>query len=337
MKKIYYVLAMLSAILLASCHHKDLWVIETERTKVRVAYDWSDAPEANPAGMCVYFYSVSDGTYYRFDFRGMEGGEVELPAGTYLVLTYNNDTEVVQFANKNDFESHYAFTRAGDLLEPLYGNGVTSSATTDDGERVVVTPDNLWGCSATEIVVNPRVTQSEISLWTRAGAGAVTTDSLGNQTVTLRPHDMLCHYSYEVRNVKNIAHISKVSGALSGMAPTLTLSTENLGSERVTLPVPGAAHTSSGKITGEFLTFGHNASTTAPNKMSFYVVMDDGSKYVVKGSENLVVTDQVRNAPNPRRVHIIIDGLNLPDPQDDNAGFDPAVQDWGEINEDIKI
>lgn len=325
-------------IFMSSCHHKDLYVIESERTKVRVAYDWSDAPEANPAGMCVYFYSTTDGSYRRFDFKGMQGGEVELPADTYLVLTYNNDTEAVQFADRNNFWSHIAFTRTGDLLEPLYGNGVTSTATSDDGERVVITPDNLWGCEATEITVAPKFCETEISLWTRSGEGFVTTDSLGNQTVTLRPHDMLCHYSYEVRNVRNANHINKVSGALSGMSPTLVLSSERLDSETVTLPVPGTAHASSNTITGEFLTFGHNPASSAPCKMSFYVVMDDGSKYQVKGFPNLVVTDQIVNAPDRRHVHIIIDGLNLPDPGDtDKEGFTPEVTDWGVINEDIKV
>lgn len=337
MKNWYYCLGLLCSLLFASCHHKDLYVIESERTKVRVAYDWSEAPDALPDGMCVYFYSVSDGTYYRFDFKGTSGGEVELPAGTYVVLTFNNDTEAVQFSNQTDFYKHYAFTRTGDLLEPLYGNGVTSTATTDDNERVVITPDELWGCSATEITIVRIVKQTEISLWTRSGSGYVSSDSLGNQTVTLRPHDMLCHYSYEVRNVRNASHISKVSGALSGMSPTLRLCSDELDTETVTLPVSGTVHTSNNTITGQFLTFGHNASSTVPNKMSFYVVMDDGSKYVVKGSPNLVVTDQVRNAPDPRHVHIIIDGLNIPDPQSDGNGFDPYVQDWGEINEDIKI
>lgn len=337
MKKIFFVLTILSGVLFGSCRHKDLYILESERTKVRVAYDWSDAPDAAPAGMCVYFYSTADGSYHRVDFKGTEGGEVELPAGTYWVLTYNNDTEVVQFSNQNSFQSHLAFTRTGDLLEPLYGNGVTSTATSDDGERVVITPDNLWGCAATEITVTPHITETQVSLWSRSGAGYVTTDSVGNQTIVLRPHDMLCHYSYEVRNVKNTNHISKVSGALSGMSPTLNMSTENLDSETVTLPVPGTAHPSSNTITGEFLTFGHNASSSKPNKMSFYVVMNDGSKYVVKGAPNLVVTNQVVNAPDPRHVHIIIDGLDLPNPGDTGEGFNPNVQDWENINEDIKI
>lgn len=337
-KHLYLLMVILSTILISSCRHKDLYVIESERTRVRVAYDWSDAPDASPAGMCVYFYSTTDGTYHRFDFKGTDGGWVDLPADTYLVLTYNNDTEAAQFSNQNSFAKHFSFTRDGNILEPLYGNGITSTTTTDDGERVVITPDALWGCQATEITVSPHYTETQISLWmTRAGEGTVSTDSVGNQIVTLRPHDMLCHYSYEVRNVKNTNRISKISGALSGMSPTINLSTEALGTEIVTLPVPGTPHPSSNTITGEFLTYGHNSASTVPTKMSFYVVMNDGSKYSVSGLPNLVVTDQVRNAPDPRHVHIIIDGLDLPDPTGDDNGFTPAVTDWGEINEDIKI
>lgn len=48
--------------------------------------------------------------------------------------------------------------------------------------------------------------------------------------------------------------------------------------------------------------------------MVFYAVMDDGNKYCYKGSDRLDVTDQVHSAPDKRHVHIIIDGLGLPEP-----------------------
>ena len=72
-----------------------------------------------------------------------------------------------------------------------------------------------------------------------------------------------------------------------------------------------------------------------PHKMVFYVVMDDGAKYCYKDSENLDVTEQVHNAPDFRHVHLIIDGLNLPDPIENGHGFDPSVDDWEIVEDDI--
>lgn len=317
-----------------SCNHKDLCYGEKRIVKLRVAYDWSDAPDATPGGMCVFFYSTDDANqYYRFDFANTEGGEIELPEGRYRVITYNNDTEVVRFSSTNIFEGHMAYTRTGDLLEPMYGNGVTSSMQTDNGERVVVTPDGLWGCHAVDVDVDA---QGVTYIFTRAGEDAMPTIEK-DQVITLYPHDMLCHYSYEVRHVEGAEHINLISASLSGMAGSMTLSDEKLDTEHITLPVPGQTNVDTGEATGQFLTFGHSTSSPAPHKMTFYVVMDDGKKYVVKDSENLDVTSQVDDAPNPKRVHIIIDNIKLPQPTQSDEGFDPTVDDWGVKNEDLKI
>lgn len=337
-----YMLLALLGIGASSCDHKELCYPIPNPATLRVVYDWSNAPEATCQGMCVFFYSLDDADrYYRFDFANTEGGEITLPAGRYKVITYNNDTEVTRFTATNSFEDHYATTRHGDLLEPLYGNGTTSGATTSNGESIMVTPDGLWGCHSEEITIaEPGVKYTIFTDYTdtRGDADAtVSTDSEGNQTVTLKPHDMLCHYSYEVRNVDNIDKISRVSGALSGMSGGLTLSDETLNSEAVTLPVGGKTDDATKKITGEFLTFGHNPSNGAKHRMEFFVVMDDGTKYRISEGDNLDVTDQVDKAPDRRHVHIIIDRLQLPSKESHDEGFLPTVDDWGEEHEEIRL
>ena len=71
--------------------------------------------------------------------------------------------------------------------------------------------------------------------------------------------------------------------------------------------------------------------------MTFYVIMDDGGMYCYKDSENLDVTTQIHNAPDKRNVHIIIDGLNLPQPVEYEEGFKPSVDDWTKEEHDIII
>lgn len=327
-------LMMLASLILSSCNHKELYMMSN--SKLTIAYDWSLASDANPAGMCVFFYSIEHpDVYYRFDFNNIKGGDIELPAGHYRLITYNNDTEVVKFSSTNNFESHIAYTRTGDLLEPLYGNGITSTAASYNGERVMVTPDGLWGCHSIDIYVDENGVKYSLS---RSGDEAKSeVDSNGHQTITLYPHDMLCHYSFEVRHVDNIEHISRISAALSGMAPSMNVSTEELSSEKVTLPVSAHVDNISNEVVGNFLTFGHDNSEDTSHKMIFYVVMDDGSKYEIKDSPNLDVTSQIDNAPDPRNVHIIIDNLKLPQPGTTGNGFSPTVDDWGVKEEDIKV
>lgn len=327
-----------------SCNHKDLCIEEINTTKLRVVYDWSDAPQANPAGMCVYFYSTDNpDAFYRFDFNNTSGGEIELPQGNYKVISYNNDTEAVRFSAVNSFEGHMAFTRDGNILEPLYGNAITSSTSIDNGERVVITPDELWGCHATDVSISDHGVKYTYYRYddTRSGeavnSGIVHTTESGDQTITLFPHDMLCHYSYEVRNVENIEHVSRVSAAISGMSPSMTISDESLDPEPITLPIPGQAEPDTHRITGRFLTFGQNPINKASHKMTFFVVMDDGKKYMLKDADNLDVTSQVDNAPDRRHVHIIIDNLKLPRSSEITEGWIPTVDDWGIQEEELII
>jgi hypothetical protein len=42
-------------------------------------------------------------------------------------------------------------------------------------------------------------------------------------------------------------------------------------------------------------------------------------------------------APNPKRVHLVVDGLELPLPIEDGNGFRPSVDDWTNVNEDINM
>ena len=43
----------------------------------------------------------------------------------------------------------------------------------------------------------------------------------------------------------------------------------------------------------------------------------------------------VDNAPDQRHVHIIIDGLDLPEPIENGSGFDPSVDDWEVVEGEI--
>lgn len=317
MKKLNIVLMLLLALTITSCNHKELCYLHPHEVTLKVVYDWANAPEANPAGMCVFFYyEDSDVSPYRFDFKGTEGGEIALIPGRYKVLTYNNDTETVQLGKTHDFGLHYAYTRDGNILEPIYGNGLPVPPRSEgaDDERVVITPDMMWGANDVDIIV----TGTE------------------SQTITLYPQELLCHYSYEVRNVKNLKHVSQMCGALSGMSPSMVLATEELHTEPVTLPF-GARQDGESTIRGEFYTFGHHEDVDRPHKMSFYLVMDDGSKYSYTKAENLDVTEQVHSAPDRKRVHLIIDGLDLPTPIENGSGFKPDVDDWDDVQQDIQM
>lgn len=320
-----------------SCEHKELCYHHPHTATIRVEFDWRDAPEASPAGMCVYFYSLDNGSSQRFDFKGMAGGEVELRAGNYRIITYNNDTEVVQFYDTGDFQQHGCLTREGNVLEPIYGNTANyapRAAGTED-ERVVISPDMMWGCTATDVEITDTgvsyvcIPETELNQWEDRPAENT------EYVITLYPHELICTYTYEVRNVKNLKYAVDMCGTLSGMSPTLRFNDEEIGRECVTVPFEAQSDGVS-TITGRFYTFGHHELNAEPHRMTFYIIMDDGSKYMYGGdSERFDVTNQVHSAPDRRHVHLIIDGIDLPQPIENGSGFSPSVDGWGIVEEDI--
>ena len=55
MNRLIFILAAI--VLAASCEHKELCNQHPHLKTLRLEFNWKDAPDANPDGMCVYFYS----------------------------------------------------------------------------------------------------------------------------------------------------------------------------------------------------------------------------------------------------------------------------------------
>lgn len=322
--------------LLVGCEHKEFCYQHPHNTKIRLVFDWRNAPEANPEGMCVYFYPINGrvGSWKRFDFQGSDGGEFDISVGRYRVLCYNNDTEAVTFGELNDFYTHLAFCREGHLFESLYGNGasVSTQPRSVEDEPVVICPDMFWGCSVAEI----EITEKDI-IYENPMNNQGRTAEAKERILTLFPHELVCTYTYEIRNVTGLARVTQMSASISGMSPSLLLGEEELGRTCVTLPLEAHSDKVS-TITGKFYTFGHHEENMEPHRMYLYVWLDDGSKYYYGSShEQFDVTTQVHEAPDKRHVHIIIDGLDLPEPITGEDGFDASTDDWIEIEQEIEM
>lgn len=325
-------ICVLAVILLSSCEHKELCYHHPHTKTLRVEFDWRDAPNANPEGMCVFFYPQDgDGApVRRFDFAGMTGGEIEIQEGNYRIVAYNNDTESVLFDGMDGFDTHTGYTRDGSIFETIYGSAANYAprATGTEDERVVISPDMMWGCSAIDVEITA---QGVSYVCVSQGGNGSTATTTSEQVITLYPHELTCTYTYEVRNVKNLKYATQMCGSLSGMAPLLYFGSEELGTECVTIPFEATPNLETSQITGEFLTFGHHEQNTQPHLMTFYVWFMDGSKYYY----TFDVTDQVHSALDKRHVHIIIDGLDFPLPIENGNGFKPSVDEWQVVEEEI--
>ena len=148
-------------------------------------------------------------------------------------------------------------------------------------------------------------------------------------------------YVWQATKQRHYFGPTKLEVSLSGMSGSVFCAAEQVRREYVTLPFEASAGDDT-TIEGEFHTFGHYDADTdvtragddaeAPHKLVLYVWLKDGSKYYY----TFDVTDQVDEAPEKRRVHIVIDGLTLPEPIT-GGDMDVAVDDWIVVNEDITM
>lgn len=326
-RNLFYLLTVLCSVVLASCEHKELCFNHPHTAKIRVEFDWRNAPDANPEGMSVWFYPMEeDGTLRRFDFQGTKGGEVEIAVGSYRVICYNNDSEANLATGMEDYYTHKIYTRDGYIFEPVYGNATGASPHNVDDEHVTICPDMLWGCHVFDVTI----TEGGVNCIYQEDGEVSGMSGSSDRVVTLYPAEVICTYTYEIRNVNNLKATTQMCGSLSGLAHGLFMGMEEIEHERVTVPFEAVSDGVS-TVMGKFLTFGHCASHDPHTIFTLYVWMKDGKKLYY----TFDVTDQVDNAPDPQHVHIIIDGLDLPQPIEDGDGFHVDIDDWEVVNEDI--
>lgn len=235
-----------------------------------------------------------------------------LEPDTYHFIAYNTGTQNLSFIDRDIFDTHGAFTRECDILEPLYGSRVESSdIDLGNGEPVEIQADPLWSVGV----------ENE-----RCAAG---------DTIQLTAIPLHCRYTYEMRNVAGLDGVSRMSSFITGMSRGATLGSTELLDTPVTVAVGANVSEDGRSITGSFMCFGHNPRIAARHRMGLFVEMKDGRRYKLLEGDHFDVTEQVTNAPNRRRVHIVIDGVEMP-ASGSGAGFDVDLGPWDD-GEDLDI
>lgn len=310
MNHVLLAVAVLAVLSLTSCEHKDLCYDHYHNTKIQVVFDWKNAPDATPETMRLYLFPIDGGRPRTYEFIDYRGGHVNVPAGRYKALCVNSDTESVLYRGIDSFDSFEAYAPDGVLS---VGAFLVPRAEGTSEERVAKLPDRLYSARLDDLTVEL---------------------SKENQTVTLYPELSVCRYRVEIRNVSNLQYVSSdgIAGSLSGMSGGLLVGRNELTSAPVTVPFEVISDGVS-TLTADFLTFGQTGSSGPAHKLVIYVIMSDGSKNYY----TFDVTRQVDEAADPRDVHILLDGLPLPKPIVNGGGFQPAVDEWKNIDIDVPM
>lgn len=325
----HIMLMLLLAVTATGCYHKGLGEEADENMRVRVVFDWKNAPEADPSSMSLYLYDRSGGKPLRYIFDNRDGGIITVPIGQYDAVAMSSDnTDWAMVRNTEAKENFEIYTpEVPGLSVDGLNEGLETQTAEEKDKGVVKAPDMLW-------------TAQDDAFDIRAGKE--------DNVITLYPKEAICHYTVDIYDVENIDYLrettlfSTMSGLAGGIFPGTETSTDN----NMTLPLTMKVADDGKSLHGEFMTFGECPDVYRSNHFHLYVFPEGDEEAESRADEDddtlshahaytWDVSDQAHQASDPRHVHIVIHGLSLPHPIVNGGGLKPIVDDW--VTEHIGI
>ena len=309
-----------SLFLLTSCDYKDLCYDSSQSAGVNVHFDWQKAPDLNAQGMTVLFYNTEKaGDPERYDFVGRDGGTARLVTGSYRAVAYNYDTETILYRGMESSSTLEAYTRRSSIEEGTQMAAISRGYTmpraggTED-EPVILEPDPLCGAQSDAFQLDASV------------AG----------DVTITPHMRTREVVITINHVPNLQYTSQIGGALTGLAPSVNMTTGQLGEGCATQAFAAVAAGDS-TIVMKFNIFGHCPHAKGDDHnahlLTVYAVLADGSKWYYTQD----VGDQMHNpsqggggggSGEDVEIDIEVDDLPIPKPIVNGSGFQPTIDGW---------
>lgn len=306
-----------SLLLLTSCDYKDLCYDHSHSAGVIVRFDWQKASGLYAQGMTVLFYDTGKAASpERYDFVGRDGGTAQLLAGDYRAVAYNYDTETILYRGMENSSTLEAYTRRSSIEEGTQmavlsrGYAMPRAAGTEE-EAVILEPDPLCG----------------------AQSDAFQLASNESNTITITPCMRTKKVVITINHVPNLQYTSQIGGSLSGLAPSVNMTTGELGEGCVTQAFTAASKGDS-TIVMTFNIFGHcphaKGGDYNAHLLTVYAVLADGSKWYYTED----VSDQMHNPSHPGQgddeveIDIVVDDLPIPKPIVNGSGFQPTIDGW---------
>ncbi len=309
-------IAMLICLWMMGCNHQDLYYEPVRKNvSVRIEFDWTDAQDASPKEMTVYFYRLdakSRASARIFDFKGANGGVVTMPMGEYAALCHNSDGVNHSYIG---VDGHETF---GLCLNDMH------SAPSGE-ERFAHCPEPTWVASVPAMVIE----DPDQSL------------AQGDQVVRFRMQAVVNQYTFIIHTPVNLTPSHSIMASISGMASTVHPGQGSTGDETVS-HVFSMTKSADGALVGQMLTYGHCArkpltsrdggdSDEAAHLLNIYATLPDNKQWRYTHD----VTSHIHNSPVADCV-VELDSLVLPPPEPSGGGgLQPTVGGWSGSQEPL--
>lgn len=300
-----------------------------DRLPFTIVNDWQACPDAAPEGMAYIFFPADGSEPWRFDFAGRDAGNVNIKIGKYKFLSFNDDTYNVLFRDEGGYDSYEAYTSVKDLLGSIPQEERGKSLPSNTGETTVECPDMMWSCAYCDFSLGYDGVRF-------APFATIQSDSITEYSpdfvLTAIQRPLTARYTFRIEDIDNLSGVKSMSATLSGMAGAMMLASGIKKAYPSTLSLKASIIDFS-TAGGDFCTFGIPGDPSVENILSLFVVIKDGRRFCYQ----FIVTDQVRTAPDPMNVSLIVKGLTLEKPETGGGtGFEVAVDGWETVIVNIK-
>lgn len=304
-------LLLLSATVLPSCRREPLY---EQASDIRLILNLNlseddDAmwckPKA-PSLVRTIFYDRTTGERVATIFTGREGGSVVgVDAGTYTVLSFNDDCEYTRITGEDNLNTITAYTESVSMPA---GSGLLTKA---DEYYAIREPDHLLVGLDTALVV-PLVEKQDTTI-----------------TLTSTLKTVMDSYYIRIDSLKGLQNVNSVALYLTGHSGYNEIGKKARSTEDETLYIgtvrPDPTYT---YLQGTFCTFGKIPGTGGMAYIEIVVTGAGGTVYHFEQD----ITEQYAD---PKHVLMLcVKGEIKPQEQ---GGFEPEVDEWSEETDDIDI
>lgn len=295
------VLFIMSMTVFSACSQRELCYDHPHSVSVNIEFDWSEATDATPSTMVVYFFPVDNSQYTRFELtnEGYDTGNgfnstIKVATGTYRVVCHNGDTN--NNLEKGEIFSEYQITTTDeDLLAPLKRSDEAPRPETTENQPVHAQASTLYSYTHPETIkLKPNQ----------------------DHTIVMKPRKSSAVITVTIDSVENIVTGMEFSGIISGLAESWYPSTGMPGGVEVTVPLRLTPE-GTDCLRGRMEVLGDNIAHNIGHKFRLYTSWN----YYF----DFDITDQIHSAPDPYNIDITLSGVALPEA---GSGMNVSVGEW---------
>ena len=303
-----------SVLLLTSCHYKDLEYSDLLHN-MRVVFHWDEAPDATPESMLMYVFA-GEAQSVVIPFADINGGPAALAPASYQFIAMNDGTELLtRNTTWETFEIYAPETSLANFSRMFSSRRAFPVAPGTENQHYYMQPE-----------------------WVQTDGIEQFTLTDKTEVVDFMMHEAVKVYRFVIEDVSNLEHVTEVTATLSGMSESWLGGYGRCTDTQCLIPFtmePTADGEAS--VAGSVRSFGHCPGDSHTHMLTVYYEMDNGKKYyaVIDVTERLHDGEHDDGGDDP----IIITGPALPYSDDPEEGgmFNPEVDEWEEINEDIYL